>query len=76
MTIDRYITDDVVAMSLPSRGLKKLLRNDGKEVSKYFKQKYDDETMSNVMVYNLSGRKYDYKPFNYRVKEFGFPNHG
>jgi protein-tyrosine phosphatase len=71
-----YITDDVVAMSLPSHGIKKYLRIDGKKVSKYFKQKYNDESMSNVMIYNLSGRKYNYQHFNNRVKEFGFPNHG
>lgn len=63
-------------MSLPSHGIKKYLRIDGKKVSKYFKQKYNDESMSNVMIYNLSGRKYNYQHFNNRVKEFGFPNHG
>jgi protein-tyrosine phosphatase len=66
-----YITENVIAMGIPGDNFEKLWRNDSSDVSKFLNERHP----SNYMIYNLSGEKYNYKKFNYQVKEFGFPDH-
>jgi hypothetical protein len=58
-------------MGIPGNSFEKIWRNDSSEVSKFLNERHGE----NYMIYNLSGEKYNYKKFHYRVKEFGFPDH-
>jgi len=67
-----YITDRLIAMSLPAEGVESTYRNDINEVSQLL-QKYHD---NHYMVINLSQRNYDDRKFGGKVtSEFGWPDH-
>lgn len=58
-------------MGIPGENISTVWRNDSNEVSKFLNKKHG----KNYLIFNLSGDKYDYKPYNYQVKDFGFPDH-
>ncbi|ELR12538.1 Proteintyrosine phosphatase [Acanthamoeba castellanii str. Neff] len=66
-----YITDRIVAMGLPGAGVEKVWRNELEDVARFF-QKYHAE---HFIIINLSGEVYDYSKFQYRVKDYGYPDH-
>eukprot|EP01094_Clydonella_sp_ATCC50884_P025771 TRINITY_DN68_c0_g1_i2.p1 TRINITY_DN68_c0_g1~~TRINITY_DN68_c0_g1_i2.p1 ORF type:complete len:269 (+),score=23.18 TRINITY_DN68_c0_g1_i2:176-982(+) len=58
-------------MGLPSTGVESLYRNRAEEVAQLLASRHGQH----VMVYNLSGRSYDYSLFSHQVLEFPFPDH-
>jgi protein-tyrosine phosphatase len=66
-----YITQNIIAMGIPGENISTVWRNDSNEVSKFLNKKHG----KHYLIFNLSGDKYDYKPYNYQVKDFGFPDH-
>jgi len=66
-----YITDNVIAMGFPSSGIESLWRNSVNEVCDFMKEYHQND----FMIWNLSGRKYDYDKFNNQILDFGFPDH-
>ena len=73
-----YVTDRVIAMAFPGSGLEKLYRNSIddvqlglKQVVQFIQEKHGD----NFMIFNLSGRKYDYAKFKGKVKEYDWEDH-
>lgn len=66
-----YISSNIIAMAFPGSGLEATFRNDINEVSRLLK-KYHDQS---YMIFNLSGKSYDYSKFDHQVLEFPFQDH-
>lgn len=66
-----YITNNLIAMAFPATGIEATYRNDIDEVSRMLHTYHKN----NYMIWNLSGRLYDYSKFNHQVLNFGFPDH-
>ncbi|XP_064637589.1 phosphatidylinositol 3,4,5-trisphosphate 3-phosphatase TPTE2-like isoform X2 [Lineus longissimus] len=67
-----YITERVIAMSFPSRGLMAMYRNPIREVAKFLDFKHKDQ----YKVFNLcSERTYDESLFHYRVERILIDDH-
>ncbi|KAH3758281.1 Phosphatidylinositol-3,4,5-trisphosphate 3-phosphatase [Pelomyxa schiedti] len=68
-----YITNDmrVIAMGFPADGIESAFRNNIFELSKMLKERHG----AHFMIWNLSGRKYDYDLFDNQILEFPFPDH-
>jgi len=67
-----YITDRVIAMSFPSRGIMALYRNPIQEVARFLDTKHD----KHYKVFNLcSERMYDESIFHYRVERVYIDDH-
>lgn len=66
-----YITDDIIAMGFPSSGIETLWRNSIDDVCALLKKYHQ----SHFMIWNLSGRSYDYQKFDNQILDYGFPDH-
>lgn len=67
-----YITDRIIAMSLPASGAEGIFRNPKKTVKKFF----DENHPNAYQIYDLcQERWYDDKVFDKRVRRFRFPDH-
>ncbi|KAK3099224.1 hypothetical protein FSP39_001190 [Pinctada imbricata] len=67
-----YITERVIAMSFPSKGLMSMYRNDINEVARFFNTKHKDH----YKIYNLcSERDYDETKFNNMVERIFIDDH-
>eukprot|EP01083_Nonionella_stella_P207411 753498_1 len=68
-----YITQHVIAMSLPSSGLEKLYRNPIQDVVTFMDENHGDH----YMIFDLClERSYDYSLFHNRVTHYKFQDHG
>ena len=70
-----YITPRLIAMSYPATGVEGQFRNHIDTVSSFLNERYYTEQHAQYMVYNLSGRTYDYQKFHNQVCDFPFPDH-
>lgn len=61
-----YITPRIIAMAFPGSGLKKLYRNTIEDVSKFLKERHQN----NYIIFNLSGVKYDSTKFDGKVLDY------
>jgi len=66
-----YITNNLIAMGFPSSGIEKLWRNSIDEIGSFLKKYHDNH----FMIWNLSGRSYNYEKFNNQILDYGFPDH-
>eukprot|EP01029_Cantina_marsupialis_P028451 TRINITY_DN776190_c0_g1_i1.p1 TRINITY_DN776190_c0_g1~~TRINITY_DN776190_c0_g1_i1.p1 ORF type:complete len:478 (-),score=98.35 TRINITY_DN776190_c0_g1_i1:220-1653(-) len=67
-----YITPRIIAMGFPGSGFVATFRNNIEDVQRLLDTKHG---LSNVMVFNLSEKGYDYGKFGNQVLDFGFPDH-
>ena len=68
-----YITQHVIAMSLPSTGLEKYYRNPINDVVKFMDQHHGNH----YMIFDLClERSYDHSLFHNRVIHYKFQDHG
>lgn len=58
-----YITPRIIAMSYPASGIESFYRNPIGQVSKFLKENHG----AKYLVFNLSGRTYNYEKFNKMV---------
>eukprot|EP01114_Cavostelium_apophysatum_P012428 TRINITY_DN2776_c0_g1_i1.p1 TRINITY_DN2776_c0_g1~~TRINITY_DN2776_c0_g1_i1.p1 ORF type:complete len:738 (+),score=207.67 TRINITY_DN2776_c0_g1_i1:213-2216(+) len=58
-------------MGFPSSGIESLWRNSIGEVCNFLKKYHGDH----FMIWNLSGRSYNYERFNNQILDFPFPDH-
>ena len=70
-----YVTPQLIAMSYPAHGVEGSYRNHIDKVSAFLDERYRTGTHTRYMVYNLSGRRYDYEKFHHQVMDFPFPDH-
>ena len=70
-----YITPRLIAMSYPAAGVEGQFRNHVDDVSAFLNERYYAEQHAHYMVYNLSGRTYNYQKFHNQVFDFPFPDH-
>lgn len=66
-----YITPRIIAMAFPGSGFTSLYRNDISDVSDFLSERHKNS----YIVFNLSGKKYDYSKFDGRVLEFEWIDH-
>lgn len=66
-----YITPKIIGMALPGSGITSLYRNNITDVSSFLYERHGH----NYLVFNLSGKKYDYSIFKNRVLEFEWIDH-
>ncbi|XP_033742878.1 phosphatidylinositol 3,4,5-trisphosphate 3-phosphatase TPTE2-like [Pecten maximus] len=67
-----YITERVIAMSFPSKGMMAMYRNPVREVARFFDEKHKDH----FRIYNLcSERDYDEELFHNRVERVFIDDH-
>ncbi|XP_060078284.1 phosphatidylinositol 3,4,5-trisphosphate 3-phosphatase TPTE2-like [Ylistrum balloti] len=67
-----YITERVIAMSFPSKGMMAMYRNPVREVARFFDEKHKDH----YRIYNLcSERDYDEELFHNRVERVFIDDH-
>lgn len=66
-----YITPRIIAMAFPGSGLTSLYRNDISDVSNFLFERHKNS----YIIFNLSGKKYDYSKFDGRVLEFEWIDH-
>jgi phosphatidylinositol-3,4,5-trisphosphate 3-phosphatase and dual-specificity protein phosphatase PTEN len=66
-----YITQRVLAMSFPAKGLEKLYRNSIDNVAEFLRQKHG----KNFRVFNMSGREYDTSKFDRQVESYPWEDH-
>lgn len=60
-----YITERIIAMSFPSKGLEATYRNNLNDVARMLKMKHKDS----YMVFNVSERSYDVSKLNNQVRQ-------
>jgi len=70
-----YITPRLIAMSYPAAGVEGQFRNHIDTVTAFLNERYYTDQHAQYMVYNLSGRTYDYQKFHNQVFDFPFPDH-
>lgn len=70
-----YITPRLIAMSYPAAGVEGQFRNHIDTVTAFLNERYYTEQHAQYMVYNLSGRAYNYQKFHNQVFDFPFPDH-
>ena len=70
-----YITPRLIAMSYPAAGVEGQFRNHVDDVSAFLNERCYAEQHAHYMVYNLSGRTYNYQKFHNQVFDFPFPDH-
>ena len=58
-----YITDKIIAMAYPAEGVESTYRNNIDDVAGMF----DAHHKHRYMIFNLSGRPYDYSKFSHQV---------
>ncbi|KAL6068005.1 Tensin-3 [Balamuthia mandrillaris] len=66
-----YITSNIIAMAYPASGIEATYRNDVDDVAQMLNTYHG----KHFMIWNLSGRRYDYSKFNHQVLEYYFPDH-
>eukprot|EP01118_Nematostelium_gracile_P020170 TRINITY_DN969_c0_g2_i1.p1 TRINITY_DN969_c0_g2~~TRINITY_DN969_c0_g2_i1.p1 ORF type:complete len:261 (+),score=60.85 TRINITY_DN969_c0_g2_i1:116-898(+) len=66
-----YITQNIIAMSFPARGLESAWRNSLDTVYRMLTEHHGD----NYMIWNLQERDYNYEKFNNQILNFPFPDH-
>jgi len=66
-----YVTERIIAMSFPGSNIELLYRNSISDVAKLLEKRHGNK----YLVYNLSGQAYDYKKFNYNVREYPWEDH-
>ncbi|KAK7457271.1 hypothetical protein BaRGS_00039268 [Batillaria attramentaria] len=67
-----YVTERVIAMSFPSKGMMAVYRNPVEEVARFFNTKHKDH----YRIYNLcSERSYDESLFDYNVRRIYIDDH-
>lgn len=73
-----YVTKRVIAMAFPGSGIESLYRNSIDDVNMLYMQVVSfltEKHGGNFMIFNLSGRKYDYSKFQGKVKEYDWEDH-
>lgn len=66
-----YICPRILAMSFPGSGLEITFRNNIEDVSWFVKERHGQD----YMLYNLSGRKYNYAKFDNHVLDYPWEDH-
>ncbi|KAL4442226.1 hypothetical protein ABPG74_009244 [Tetrahymena malaccensis] len=66
-----YVCPRVIAMSYPASGVESVYRNPIDKVTKFIKSKHQN----NFLVFNLSGRMYNYAKFEDQVLDFQWEDH-
>ncbi len=66
-----YITNRIIAMGLPSDGVRALYRNNATHIASFLKQYHNNH----FMVFNLSQLHYDAAKFDHNVMLMGWPDH-
>lgn len=66
-----YVTQRIIAMSIPAEGIHKIYRNPLESVSKFL----NDRHQHKFRILNLSGIPYDYSKFEGTVKEYPWEDH-
>eukprot|EP01107_Rhizomastix_libera_P003109 TRINITY_DN1537_c0_g1_i2.p1 TRINITY_DN1537_c0_g1~~TRINITY_DN1537_c0_g1_i2.p1 ORF type:complete len:725 (-),score=226.17 TRINITY_DN1537_c0_g1_i2:67-2241(-) len=67
-----YITDRIIAMAFPADGVESTYRNYIEDVAKFL----DERHMDRYLIFNLSGRDYNYERFGGKVLSWcSFPDH-
>eukprot|EP00768_Dysnectes_brevis_P007150 gnl/Dysnectes_brevis/592_a654_806.p1 GENE.gnl/Dysnectes_brevis/592_a654_806~~gnl/Dysnectes_brevis/592_a654_806.p1 ORF type:complete len:1101 (+),score=174.07 gnl/Dysnectes_brevis/592_a654_806:24-3326(+) len=67
-----YITERIIAMSLPAEGFTSLFRNRVTDVASLLLEKHGEH----FKVFNLAEKiSYDFSKFNHQVRSFPFPDH-
>lgn len=61
-----YITPNIIAMGVPSRGINALYRNDENEVAEFLKERHQGK----FMIWNLAQKEYDLSLFEHQVLRF------
>ncbi len=66
-----YVCTRIIAMSFPAEGLEKFYRNNIDLVAEVIEKRHNH----NYLVFNLSGRGYNYEKFHKRVIAFDWEDH-
>lgn len=66
-----YVCDRIIGMSFPASGIESAYRNHIDEVANLLNLKHK----ANYLVFNLSGRVYDFSRFNNNVLSFQWEDH-
>ena len=66
-----YITPRIIGMAFPGSGFTSLYRNNINDVAEFLYERHG----KNYIVFNLSGKKYDYSKFMEKVLEFDWIDH-